>query len=159
MNSKFEPLTPDPPAQKSLGRLQPPRPRQKSLGDLRPPRPGQSHESLPSLEDLPTKTEVASLAEILASALSSQTPSLLPLVERIPLAATHDVPLLLTGETGTGKTFLARLIHQYSPRRNHLLLVVPCGAIAGNLIESELFGHTRGAFTGADRYRIGKFVA
>jgi DNA-binding NtrC family response regulator len=100
----------------------------------------------------------ASLEEILASALSSQTPSLLPLVERIALAATHDVTLLLTGETGTGKTFLARLIHQYSPRRNHPLLAVPCGAIARNLIGSELFGHTRGAFTGADRHRIGKFV-
>jgi DNA-binding NtrC family response regulator len=100
----------------------------------------------------------ASLEEILASALSSQTPSLLPLVERIALAATHDVPLLLTGETGTGKTFLARLIHQYSPRRNHPLLAVPCGAIVRNLIGSELFGHTRGAFTGADRHRIGKFV-
>jgi DNA-binding NtrC family response regulator len=98
-----------------------------------------------------------SLGEILACALSPQTPSLLPLVERIALAATHDIPLLLTGETGTGKTLLARLIHQYSPRRNHPLLAVPCGAIARHLIGSELFGHTRGAFTGAARPRIGKF--
>jgi DNA-binding NtrC family response regulator len=113
---------------------------------------------MPSRGDVPTKTEVESPAEILAHALSSQTPSLLPLVDRIALAATHDIPLLLTGETGTGKTFLARLIHQYSPRRNHPLLAVPCGAIAGNLIASELFGHTRGAFTGAERPRIGKFV-
>jgi DNA-binding NtrC family response regulator len=51
------------------------------------------------------------------------------------------------------------LIHQHSPRRNHRFLAVPCGAIAGNLIESELFGHARGAFTSADRHRIGKFVA
>jgi DNA-binding NtrC family response regulator len=146
MNREFEPRTLDPPTQ-------------KSLGGLRPSRPGQSHENVPSLEDVPTKTEVESLEEILARALSLQTPSLLPLVKRIALAATHDVPLLLTGETGTGKTFLARLIHQYSPRRNHPLLAVPCGAIAGNLIESELFGHARGAFTGADRFRIGRFVA
>jgi DNA-binding NtrC family response regulator len=144
MNREFEPRTLDPPTQ-------------KSLGDLRPP--SQSHENVPSLDDVPTKSEVESLAEILARALSSRTPSLLPLVERIALAATHDVPLLLTGETGTGMTFLARFIHQYSPRRNHPLLAVPCGAIVGNLIESELFGHARGAFTGADRPRIGKFVA
>jgi hypothetical protein len=87
MNREFEPRTLDPPTP-------------KSLGDLRPPRPGQSHENLPSLEYVPTKTEVESLEETLASALSSQTPSLLPLVDRIALAATHDVPLLLTGETG-----------------------------------------------------------
>jgi DNA-binding NtrC family response regulator len=83
----------------------------------------------------------------------------MPLIERIALAAQHDIVVLISGETGTGKTFLARLIHQHSPRRNDPFLAVPCGAIAGNLIESELFGHARGAFTGADRPRIGKFVA
>jgi DNA-binding NtrC family response regulator len=145
MNREFEPRTLEPLTQKSLRGSQ-------------PLRPGHSHENVPSLEDVPTKTGVESPAEILAHALSSQTPSLLPLVDRIALAATHDIPLLLTGETGTGKTFLARLIHQYSPRRNHPLLAVPCGAIAGNLIASELFGHTRGAFTSADRQRVGKFV-
>jgi transcriptional regulator with PAS, ATPase and Fis domain len=100
-----------------------------------------------------------SLDEALASCLSSQTPSLLPLMERIAVASQHDIIVLISGETGTGKSFLARLIHQCSPRRNYPFLAVPCGAIAGNLIESELFGHVRGAFTGADRPRIGKFVA
>jgi transcriptional regulator with PAS, ATPase and Fis domain len=100
-----------------------------------------------------------SLDEALALCLSSQTPSLMPLFECIAVAAQQDITVLISGETGTGKTFLARLIHQYSPRRNHPFLAVPCGAIARNLIESELFGHARGAFTGADRPRIGKFVA
>jgi len=87
------------------------------------------------------------------------TPSLGPMVERLALAAEHEVTVLLTGHTGTGKTYLARLIHQYSPRRDEKFLIVPCGALAPNLVESELFGHVRGAFTGADRARQGKFAA
>ena len=86
-------------------------------------------------------------------------PSLAPLAENIALAAAHDVNVLLSGETGTGKTFLAGLIHECSPRRNHPLLVVPCGALSQGLIESELFGHVKGAFTGADRPKEGKLDA
>jgi DNA-binding NtrC family response regulator len=67
--------------------------------------------------------------------------------------------VLLTGETGTGKTHLARWIHQFSPRQKHGLHVVPCGALVPSLVESELFGHARGAFTGADRPKIGRFEA
>jgi DNA-binding NtrC family response regulator len=88
-----------------------------------------------------------------------QTPSLAPLADRLALAAAYDAPVLLTGETGTGKTHLARLIHENSPRRGQPLLVVPCGALAAGVIMSELFGHVRGAFTGADRARVGKFGA
>jgi DNA-binding NtrC family response regulator len=88
-----------------------------------------------------------------------QTPSLAPLADRLALAAAYDAPVLLTGETGTGKTHLARLIHANSPRRGLPLLVVPCGALAAGVIMSELFGHVRGAFTGADRGRVGKFGA
>jgi two-component system response regulator HydG len=99
------------------------------------------------------------LEEVLAGRLVSETPSLLPFVERIALAARHELPVLLHGETGTGKTFLARLIHDHSPRRQERFLAVPCGAIPRNLIESELFGHVRGAFTGADRNRLGKLDA
>jgi hypothetical protein len=68
-----------------------------------------------------------------------QTPSLVPLAERLALAAAHEVTVLLTGETGTGKTNLAALIHGHSPRRQHRLLVIPCGALSSSLIESELF--------------------
>jgi len=104
-------------------------------------------------------TEPERLEEVLSRRLLAQTPSLLPLVERIALAAHHDVTVLLNGETGTGKTFIARLIHEYSPRREHRFLTVPCGAIAANLVESEFFGHVKGAFTGADRPKVGKFAA
>jgi two-component system response regulator HydG len=100
-----------------------------------------------------------SLEDLLTGKLLAQTPSLLPLVERIALAANHEVTVLLNGETGTGKTFLARLIHDHSPRQKHRFLTVPCGAIAANLVESEFFGHVKGAFTGADRIKVGKFEA
>ena len=100
-----------------------------------------------------------SLEDLLGRRILAQTPSLVPLVDRIALAATHDVTVLLTGETGSGKTFLARLMHEHSPRKDHRFMAIPCGAITANLIESEFFGHVRGAFTGADRPKIGKFAA
>ncbi len=100
-----------------------------------------------------------SLEDLLARRLLAWTPSLLPLVERIALAAAHDVTVLLNGETGTGKTYLARLLHDHSPRRHQKFQAVPCGAISANLIESEFFGHVKGAFTGADRPKLGKFAA
>jgi two-component system, NtrC family, response regulator HydG len=79
--------------------------------------------------------------------------------EQVKRVIPQDTTLLLTGETGTGKTRLARLIHEQSPRRAEPFLVVDCGAISPNLIESEMFGHIKGAFTGADRDRAGKFAA
>ena len=99
------------------------------------------------------------LEDIIGRKLLSWTPSLLPMVERIALAGSHDVTVLLTGETGTGKTYLARLVHECSPRKDQRFLVVPCGALAANLVESEFFGHAKGAFTGADRPKLGKFAA
>jgi DNA-binding NtrC family response regulator len=106
-----------------------------------------------------TGTNGETLEELLQRRLLAQTPSLLPLAERVALAAKHDVTVLLNGETGTGKTFLARLIHDHSSRKAHRFLNVPCGAIAANLVESEFFGHIKGAFTGADRPKVGKFAA
>jgi two-component system response regulator HydG len=100
-----------------------------------------------------------SLSETISQRLLAQTPSLLPMVERLTLASAHDVTVLLTGETGTGKTYLARLMHECSPRGEHPFLTVPCGALPPNLIESAFFGHVRGAFTGADRPKVGKFEA
>jgi two-component system response regulator HydG len=99
------------------------------------------------------------IEQVIGRQLLTQTPSLMPLVDRLSLAATHEVTVLLTGETGTGKTFLARLVHDCSARKNEPFLTVPCGAQPANLIESAFFGHARGAFTGADRAKIGKFEA
>jgi two-component system response regulator HydG len=80
-------------------------------------------------------------------------------MEQIGRVAAQDTTILLGGETGTGKTRMARLIHDHSPRRAKPLLVINCGALAAELIESEMFGHVRGAFTGADQARAGKFAA
>ncbi len=99
------------------------------------------------------------LERLIARRLVGQTPSLLPLVERIALAALHDVTVLLTGETGTGKTHLARLLHDCSPRSKQPFLTVPCGAVPANLVESAFFGHVKGAFTGATDRKVGKFEA
>ncbi len=85
------------------------------------------------------------------------TPELFPLFDELPVAAKHDVTILLTGETGTGKTTLARYIHHLSPRSSGPFVHVACGGLAKELIDSELFGHVRGAFTGADSDKPGKF--
>jgi two-component system response regulator AtoC len=80
----------------------------------------------------------------------------LDLVARV---AEVNSPVLITGETGTGKELIARQLHQQSPRRKKPFVAVNCGAIAQGLIESELFGHARGAFTGAVQQKAGLFEA
>src|ERR1017187_5843742 len=71
--------------------------------------------------------------------------------------ASSDVPLLIEGETGVGKEVLARQIHAHSPRAHKPFLKLNCAALPGELIESELFGYERGAFTGAFASKPGKF--
>src|SRR6266478_5982364 len=105
------------------------------------------------------ESESETLADQIGQQLLRLTPSLASLAEPLALAASHDVIVLMTGETGTGKTYLARLIHECSTRREQRLLVIPCGALVANLVESELFGHVKGAFTSADRPKVGKFEA
>jgi len=68
-----------------------------------------------------------------------------------------DAPVLLQGETGTGKEIVARCLYEFGPRKKGKYVPVNCGAIPENIFESELFGHEKGAFTGADRQRIGRF--
>ena len=86
-----------------------------------------------------------------------------PVMQRVILRARRVAPrsvsVLLEGETGTGKELMARAIHQASPRRDRPFIAVNCGALPPELVESELFGHEKGAFTGADRARPGYFVA
>jgi two-component system response regulator AtoC len=84
-------------------------------------------------------------------------PGMRAVVDLIAKVAPTASPVLLTGETGTGKELAARCIHRQSPRRDRLFVPLNCAALPGELLEAELFGHTRGAFTGADRDRQGKF--
>jgi transcriptional regulator with GAF, ATPase, and Fis domain len=83
--------------------------------------------------------------------------SLLHVFDAVTQVAYLDTSVLLLGESGTGKELVARAIHNLSPRKNKLLVKVNCAALPANLIESELFGHEKGAFTGAIDKRIGKF--
>jgi transcriptional regulator with GAF, ATPase, and Fis domain len=84
-------------------------------------------------------------------------PGLVEVFRKVEKVATTDISVLITGETGTGKELIAREIHNRSQRKNAPFVVVNCGAIPENLMESELFGHVRGAFTGAVATRQGKF--
>ncbi|MBN1550946.1 sigma-54-dependent Fis family transcriptional regulator [bacterium] len=87
----------------------------------------------------------------------TNNPEMQNVFKKIKSVAPTRATVLLTGETGTGKGVLARLIHQHSSRRNKQFISVHCGAIPETLIESELFGHEKGAFTGAIRRKPGKF--
>ena len=78
-------------------------------------------------------------------------------IDRLRRIAATDATVLITGENGTGKEIVAQAVHQNSPRRNKSIVAINTGAIAENLVESELFGHVKGAFTGADADRVGAF--
>ena len=92
-----------------------------------------------------------------ASAILGEHPSIKKIYEIIQRVAATDVTILLTGESGTGKELVARAIHNLSLRADRPFVPVNCAAIPENLLESELFGHTRGAFTGAHSSRAGLF--
>ena len=91
-------------------------------------------------------------------AFTFESPAMQDMNRLIAKVAPSESTVLITGESGTGKGVIARHIHQASPRAAEAFLPVNCGAIPGDLIESELFGHTRGAFTGAARSRKGLFL-
>lgn len=91
--------------------------------------------------------------------LQGNSPAIRQLLRTIDRVADSDAPVLIMGETGTGKELVARAIHQRSRRSKGPLIAVNCGAIAPTLIQSELFGHERHAFTGAAQRRIGSFEA
>ncbi len=86
-----------------------------------------------------------------------KSPQMLELINMASRVAASRASVLIQGESGTGKELLARLIHQLSPRVQKPIIVVNCGALQENLLESELFGHEKGAYTGASSRRIGRF--
>jgi two-component system response regulator AtoC len=89
--------------------------------------------------------------------LIGRCPAMQDVYKAIGRVARQDVTVLIQGESGTGKELVARAIYQHSDRSDKPFVTINCGAIPEHLVESELFGHERGAFTGADRKRIGRF--
>jgi DNA-binding NtrC family response regulator len=106
---------------------------------------------------------VAEVAETSSAATAPRilgsSPAVQRLVAMLPRLAASGANILLEGETGTGKSMVAELVHRMGPRAQAPFLVVDCGALAPSLVEGELFGHERGAFTGATERRTGAFEA
>jgi DNA-binding NtrC family response regulator len=101
----------------------------------------------------------AQLAGAADGAIVGASPAILKLLDRLNAVAESEVPVLVTGETGSGKELVARRIHARSPRRGAPFVAVNCAAFPETLLEAELFGHERGAFTGAFKKREGRFKA
>jgi DNA-binding NtrC family response regulator len=97
--------------------------------------------------------------ELPESEMIGTSAAMIEIYKTISLAAPSDATVIIEGETGTGKELVARMIHRYSRRSSQAFVPVDCGSIAPSLLESELFGAMRGAYTGADRDRIGVFEA
>jgi DNA-binding NtrC family response regulator len=99
----------------------------------------------------------ASLEEVQAVELVGQSRTLQRVLESVRTVASTDTTVLIQGESGTGKELVARAIHNLSPRRFNPMVTIHCGALTETLLESELFGHEKGAFTGAQYRKKGKF--
>jgi formate hydrogenlyase transcriptional activator len=106
-------------------------------------------------EEMCAEDEVSSIAGF--EGIVGQSSALREVLEQVEMVAGTDSTVLLLGETGTGKELIARAIHERSRRKGRALVRVNCAAIPGGLLESELFGHERGAFTGAITQKIGRF--
>lgn len=113
-------------------------------------------EAAVSEQDEEEGTEIDDLP---ASEMIGSSAKMVEIYKTISLVAPTNATVLLEGETGTGKEMIARMIHNNSPRANQPFVPVDCGSIAPTLIESELFGAVKGAYTGADRDRMGVFEA
>ena len=114
------------------------------------------------LERKRLQTENFLLRETFASKLSTpniigKSPKFLDILKQVKQVGPMDATVLLLGESGTGKELLARAIHYLSPRKRAPFVAINCAAIPANLLENELFGHERGAYTGAESRKIGKF--
>jgi DNA-binding NtrC family response regulator len=104
-----------------------------------------------------SRAEVVQVEVDAGRMLLGRSPAMRRLWDQIQRIAPADVSVLITGETGTGKELVARILHRLSARARHELVALDCNAVAPGTIESELFGHERGAFTGADAQRAGVF--
>ena len=105
------------------------------------------------------RLEQATRRELNIDQIIGDSPALRRVLEVVKKVAPTDSTVLITGETGTGKELVAQAIHRRSPRSNRPLVKVNCAALPAELIASELFGHERGAFTGALKQRVGRFEA
>lgn len=107
--------------------------------------------------DPPRTTVRPADGELLRNAIKGDGPAISAVLQTVRKVADSDATVLVRGESGTGKELLAQVLHDNSPRREKNLVRVNCAALSPTLLESELFGHVRGAFTGADRDRVGRF--
>ncbi len=117
----------------------------------------QSFSVLPSGQDECAPAELTALSPAAARFLTGSSPAIREVNALIRQVAAHDSTVLILGESGTGKEVAAHAIHDLSPRRNRPFVAVNCGAIPSELLESELFGHEKGSFTGAIAARKGRF--
>jgi DNA-binding NtrC family response regulator len=106
-----------------------------------------------------TEDEEVAVEDMPESEMIASSPKMVEIYKTVSQVAPKDTTVLIEGETGTGKELIARMIHRYSTRADQPFIAVDCGAIASTLIESELFGAVRGAYTGSDRDRVGVFEA
>lgn len=109
------------------------------------------------LSGLPKLQMQAHADDAWRAAILTRSPKMESLLGQAKLIAANDVSVLIQGESGTGKELLAQALHQASPRSQHAFVAINCGAIPENLLESELFGHSKGAFTGATNSHVGLF--
>ncbi len=111
------------------------------------------------LRDISRERKLAAFLDRASNDLVTNDPKMMDILQRIDKVAPKQAAILLQGESGTGKTHIARLIHRLSDRSAKPLVEVNCAAIPETLLESELFGHVKGAFTGAISNRKGRFLA